>query len=431
MIAPPRLPLVRTWAGALGLAMLAGCAATPAPPAPPAGPEAPAEPTEDPAVRARELAHRFIIVDGHVDVPYRLYATRDVRGAITEDLSKRTPTGDFDAVRAREGGLDAPFMSIYVPAKHQEDGTAKQVAKELVEMVRGFEARWPETFVVATSADAIEAAFRAGKIALPMGLENGAPIERVEDVATIHAWGIRYVTLTHSKDNALSDSSFDDRHTHGGLSELGKAVVREMNRVGIMVDVSHLSDEAIRDVLAISEAPVIASHSSARRFTPGWERNLSDELIRAVADSGGVVMVNFGSSFLDDEVRKARDVRWKEIQALLDEKGLAFGEPEAKRIVDAYDREHPGPRSTVERVADHIDHIVSLVGVDHVGFGSDFDGVGDSLPEGLRDVSAYPNLLRVLLERGYTEPEIEAICGKNLLRVLRAVETHARTRQST
>ena len=411
------------------LAAIALAACAPASPKSPAAPGAspPTAPGEaDPLARARRLAHRFLIADGHVDVPYRLYATRDPDGRITENIAGRTPEGDFDAVRAREGGLDAPFMSIYVPAKHQIDGTAKTVAKTLVDMVRGFEARWPDTFALATSADEIEAAFAAGKIALPMGLENGAPIERVEDVQTIHDWGIRYVTLTHSKDNALADSSFDDRHTHGGLSELGKAVVREMNRVGIMVDVSHLSDDAIRDVLAIAQAPVIASHSSARKFTPGWQRNLSDELIRGVAATGGIVMVNFGSSFLDDEVRKAREKRWEAIEALLAERGLSFGEPEAKKIADAYDREHPGPRTTVERVADHIDHIVSLVGVEHVGFGSDFDGVGDSLPEGLRDVSAYPNLLRVLLERGYTEPEIEAICGKNLLRVLRAVEAHAR-----
>ncbi len=405
----------------------AGCRPTAAEPAtnPEAEPgEAAARPADN-AARAEDLAHRFIITDGHVDVPYRLYATRDEAGAITEDLSARTEGGDFDFPRARAGGLDAPFMSIYVPARHQQDGTAGEVAEQLVAMVRDFERRWPDAVHVATSVAEVRAAVDAGKIALPMGLENGAPIAKIEDVQKMHDLGVRYVTLTHSKDNALSDSSFDDHHTHGGLSALGKAVVREMNRVGIMVDVSHLSDQAFWHVLEISEVPVIASHSSARHFTPGWERNMSDDMIRALAAKGGVIMVNFGSSFLDDGIRKAREKDWDAIQKLLDEKGLTFGEPEAKRLVDAYQAEHPGPHATVEIVADHIDHIVGLVGADHVGFGSDFDGVGDSLPDGLRDVSAYPNLLRVLLDRGYSEADLQKICGENLLRVWAAVEAHA------
>ncbi len=304
------------------------CQPASAGPAPAAAtPPAAAAPTDDLAARARKLAHRFIITDGHVDVPYRLYATRDEHGAITEDLSRRTASGDFDIPRARAGGLDAPFMSIYVPARHQEDGTAGQVARELVAMVRDFERRWPDQVRVATSVADVRAAFAAGQIALPMGLENGAPVARVADVQAMYDLGIRYITLTHSKDNALSDSSFDDRHTHGGLSELGKAVVREMNRVGIMVDVSHLSDQAFWHVMDISQAPVIASHSSARHFTPGWARNMSDDMIRALAAKGGVIMVNFGSSFLDDAVRKAREKDWDAIERLLADKGLSFGAP--------------------------------------------------------------------------------------------------------
>ena len=205
----------------------------------------------------------------------------------------------------------------------------------------------------------------------------------------------------HAKDNHIADSSYDTRHTHHGLSKFGEKVVAEMNRVGIMVDVSHLSDEAFHDVIATSKTPVIASHSSCRHFTPGWERNMSDEMIQALARNGGVIQINFGSSFLDGEVR---------------EKNEEAGEH--------------GPRvySTVEKVADHIEHVVALVGPDHVGFGSDFDGVGDSLPDGLKSAADYPNLLRVLLERGWSRADLEKVCSGNVLRVWQAVEDHAAQR---
>ncbi len=387
------------------------------------------EVSPEPAALADLIAHETIIVDGHVDLPWRLHKGQGADGTITEDVSVSTPTGDFDWPRARAGGLDAPFMSIYVSAAYEKKG-AKKMADELIDMVEAIAEAHPEKFALARSPADVRKNFAAGKISLPLGMENGSPIEgKLENLAHFHRRGIRYITLAHSEDNHISDSSYDTRRTHGGLSPFGRKVVAEMNRLGIMVDVSHLSDEAFWDVLEVSEVPVIASHSSCRHFTPGFERNMSDEMIRALAAKGGVIQINFGSGFLDAEIRKASERRRREIEDLLNENGLSRDEHEAGRLIEAYVAEHPLPRATVEKVADHIEHVIELVGVDYVGFGSDFDGVGDSLPEGLEDVSAYPNLIRVLLERGYTRADIEKICSGNVLRVWQAVEEHAAARQ--
>jgi membrane dipeptidase len=396
------------------------------PPAAPerAGVEAPAPTPVDPQARAQALAQELVIVDGHIDVPWRLHEAA-AEGRPVDDVTRATAGGDFDLPRARAGGLDAPFMSIYVPASREGKG-AKAAADALIERVEGIVARAPDDFALARSPAEVLANTAAGKISLPMGMENGAPLEGdLRNVAYFHGRGIRYITLTHSKDNHVADSSYDARHTHGGLSRFGEKVVAEMNRVGIMIDVSHLSDEAFDDVLRLSKVPVIASHSSCRRFTPGWERNMSDAMIERLAAAGGVIQVNFGSTFLGTDVKEQREAheaaREEHVRALgLPKGGEAEGEARA-----AYEREHPAPRATVERVADHIEHVIALVGVDHVGLGSDFDGVGDSLPEGLRDVSQYPNLLRVLLERGHDRAALEKIAGTNVLRVWQAVEDHA------
>ena len=415
------------------VALATGCndGAKPVTKAEPAG-ESPAaadpdagKPPRDNAAHAQRLAQETIILDGHVDVPYRLESTRNEKGEITEDISAATPEGDFDFPRAREGGLDAPFMSIYVPAKYEGKG-AKAFADKLIDMVETIAKKSPDKFVVAHSPQDVQAAFAAKKVALPMGMENGAPLEGdLANVAHFHGRGIRYITLTHSKDNHISDSSFDEAHTHKGLSAFGKEVVAEMNRVGIMIDVSHISDDAFWQVMALSKVPVIASHSSCRHFTPGFERNMSDDMIKTLAKNGGVIQINFGSMFIDDDIRKERSAGYEELGKILEAKGLDFGEPEAKAIVDEYRKAHPTDYATIEQVADHIDHVVQLVGADHVGFGSDFDGVGDSLPTGLKDVSDYPNLIRVLLERGYSDEDIAKIAGANVLRVWQAVEDHA------
>ncbi|MCA9654155.1 MAG: membrane dipeptidase [Myxococcales bacterium] len=385
-------------------------------------------PPPDPRLRAEALAHELIILDGHVDVPWRMEEAREA-GKPPDDVTRATEGGDFDLLRARAGGLDAPFMSIYVAPRFEGKG-AKAVADRLIDSVEAIVARAPDDFALARSPAELRANFAAGKISLPMGMENGAPIEGdLANVAYFHGRGIRYITLAHSKDNHISDSSYDDRHTHGGLSPFGEQVVAEMNRVGIMVDVSHLSDEAFDDVLRVSQAPVIASHSSCRHFTPGWERNMSDEMIRRLAAAGGVIQINFGSDFLSGELRAERKAWRAELDAHLKAQGVAEDTPEGEAAAAAWSADHPAPRATVETVADHIEHVISLVGVDHVGLGSDFDGVGDSLPQGLEDVSRYPNLLRVLLERGHGRDELEGIAGGNVLRVWQAVEDHAHAAQ--
>lgn len=398
---------------------------------PPTEPAAPSKP-ETTAELAVRIAHEEIILDGHIDVPWRLEKSRTAEGALGENVAAATTAGDFDWPRAREGGLDAPFMSIYVSADYEKRG-AKKVADGLIDMVEALARDNPDKFALARSPADVRANFEAGKISLPMGMENGSPIEgKLANVAWFHGRGIRYITLAHSRDNHICDSSYDTRHTHKGLSRFGKKVVAEMNRVGIMVDVSHLSDDTFDDVLATSAVPVIASHSSCRHFTPGWERNMSDDMIRRLAEKGGVIQINFGSGFLSEKVRLAADAHEAARAAFMKAKGIAAdaqAEPEHEALLAEWDAEHPRPRATVDDVADHIEHVVKLVGPDHVGLGSDFDGVGDSLPEGLRDVSDYPNLIRVLLERGFLREDIAKICSGNVLRVWQAVEDHAAARR--
>jgi membrane dipeptidase len=258
-------------------------------------------------------------------------------------------------------------------------------------------------------------------------MENGAPI--MDDLKNVQYWhdrGIRYITLTHSRDNQICDSSYDTTRTWNGLSPFGRQVVEEMNRVGIMVDVSHVSDSTFYQVVRMTRAPVIASHSSCRAFTPGFERNMSDDMIRALGRNGGVIMINFGSSFLDGEVQTHQEKQREKLQALLAEKNLKYSDEAAKPVIEQFRKENPGLYADVQKVADHVDHVVQLAGVDHVGFGSDFDGVGDSLPTGLKDVSQYPNLIAELLRRGYSEEDVEKICYKNAFRVWRAVEKVAK-----
>jgi membrane dipeptidase len=228
------------------------------------------------------------------------------------------------------------------------------------------------------------------------------------------------MTLTHAKDNQICDSSYDTLNTWNGLSPFGEEVVQEMNRVGVMVDISHVSDSAFYDVLKIVKVPVIASHSSCRYFTPGFQRNMADDMIKALGKNGGVIQINFGASFLDS-VARTNSKLLDSLEKVLGEKKLTSRDAEAQSIIDGFVKNHSELFSDVERVADHIDHVKALVGVDHIGIGSDYDGVGDSLPIGLKDVSQYPNLIYVLLKRGYTPEEIEKICYKNVFRVWNSV----------
>jgi membrane dipeptidase len=362
--------------------------------------------------KANRLAHEFIIVDTHVDVPYRLQEKM-------ADISQRTADGDFDYVRAKAGGLDAPFMSIYVPADYETKGGAKKLADKLIDMVEKFEKDSPDKFAVAKSVAGVQAQFAKGLISLPMGMENGSPLEgKLENLRHFYDRGIRYITLAHSKSNHISDSSYDPNRRWQGLSPFGKEVVVEMNRLGIMIDVSHVSDSTFYQVMRLSQAPVIASHSSCRYFTPGWERNMDDEMIKALAKNGGVININFGSSFVNDTVRQAEDKMWKYIQA----NNINSNTDAGKAALKKFRVENNIGYADISDVVAHIDQVVKLVGVDYVGFGSDFDGVGDTLPTGLKSVADYPNLIYELLKKGYSDADIQKICSGNLLRVWSEVE---------
>jgi membrane dipeptidase len=370
--------------------------------------------------KAKDLAQKFIIVDTHVDVPWRLQKKM-------EDVSVRTEGGDFDYVRAKEGGFDAPFMSIYVPSVLQKQaGASKRKADSLIDLVEKLAKDHPDKFAMAYRPEDVIANSAKGLISFPMGIENGSPIEDdIKNVEHFYKRGVRYITLTHAEDNLICDASYSLNNKWSGLSPFGKKVVEEMNRVGMMVDVSHVSDKTIEQVLQISKAPVIASHSSCRHFTPGFIRNLPDYLIKAIAKKGGVVQINFGSAFLEPKHSKGfMDQRAHMTDWALKNK-ISQGSKEFQDYEDEYERTHPIPRATIDQLADHIDHVVKLVGINHVGLGSDFDGVGDTLPDGIRDVSQYSNLIFVLLKRGYSEKNIEKICSKNTFRVWKKVEKMA------
>lgn len=369
------------------------------------------------SAEAKKIAQENIIVDGHIDVPYRVHRK-------WEDVSVATEGGDFDYPRAKKGGLTAPFMSIYVPASLDNSAESTAVAHQLIDLVEAMVYRSPDKFAIAKSVADVKEQFKKGLISLPMGMENGSPLQgSMENLKTFYERGIRYITLAHSLSNHISDSSYDLRRQWHGLSPFGKEVVVEMNNLGIMVDISHVSDKAFYQAIEISKVPVIASHSSLRKYTPGFERNMDDKMVKALGENNGVIMINFGSSFVSKETQDWRNNLTKRKNALIKEVGE--DSPEVAAFDEKYRKENPYPYSTLEQVLDHIDHVVELIGIDHVGIGSDYDGVGDSLPVGLKDVSSYPNLIQGMLDRGYSRTDIEKVLSGNLLRVWSEVEEYA------
>ncbi len=373
-------------------------------------------------MKADELAKKYLIVDTHQDVPYRLKKKM-------EDISQRTEHGDFDYPRAREGGLDALFLAVYVPAEHEEEGGAYAFANETIDMVEGFAKTWPDKFVMARSVADIKSQFGSGRISLAMGIENGSAIEgNLANVKHFYDRGIRYITLAHSKSNHICDSSFDEERKWNGLSPFGVKVIAEMNRLGMIVDVSHVSDKTFYQILELSKAPVVATHSACRHFTPGCERNMDDEMIRLLAKKGGVMQMNFGSMFVNGRVNKEFTQRRKLIKQHVEAHHLKGAQKE--EYAEEYMKQNPLSDADISDVVANIDHVVQLAGIDHVGLGSDFDGVGDNLPNGLKDVSCYPNLIRELMRKGYAADDIRKICSENFLRVWSEVEHKALELQS-
>ncbi|MGO4890826.1 dipeptidase [Flavobacterium sp. W21_SRS_FM6] len=367
--------------------------------------------------KAKKLAYDNILIDTHIDVPYRL-------NKHWEDVTQATEKGDFDYPRAKQGGLNAPFMSIYVPASLDSSPESTALADKLIDYVEAIVGRAPEKFAIAKSTADVEQQFKQGLISLPMGMENGSPIQgSLDNLKHFYDRGIRYITLAHSQSNHISDSSYDIRRQWKGLSPFGKELVVEMNKMGILVDISHVSDDAFYQAVEISKVPLIASHSSLRAFTPGFERNMDDDMIKALGKNGGVIQINFGSTFVSKMARTWSDAFSKKRKEVEEQEGADSAT--SQTFAKTYAEKNPLPFATLETVLDHIDHVVKLIGIDHVGIGSDYDGVGDTLPVGLKDVSTYPNLVQGLLDRGYSDADIVKILSGNLLRVWRETEEYA------
>ena len=342
------------------------------------------------------IAQGSLIIDTHIDVPYKLKMQLEYNGSF-EDISEKTSL-NFDYPKSIKGGLNLPFFSIYLPASTEEEGTSFILANELIDMMDRIIETNPEKFFFVDTSTYLGNLPGQNLIGIAYGMENGAAIEgKLENVEYFYNKGIRYITLTHSKSNHISDSSYDENKNWGGLSEFGKSLIPEMNRIGVIVDISHVSDDAFMQAIEISKTPVIASHSSLRHFTPGWERNVSDEMLIALAKNKGVIQINFGTAFLND----------------VNDKNKSY-DPNTYIHAEVAD------------VVDHIDHVVNVVGIDFVGIGSDYDGVGDTLPNGLKDASSYPNLIAELQNRGYSTTDIQKILGGNFVRVWREVEEYAR-----
>lgn len=379
----------------------------------------------DYAAAAQQIADSSIIVDTHIDVPMRVHAK-------PQDVSRATDGGDFDYPRAVSGGLNAPFMSIYTDPKLEAEGRSYEMAEELIDVVEAIVTNAPDKFAIARSPAEVREQFANGIVSLPLGMENGSPLEgNLANLKHYYDRGIRYITLTHGLSNHISDSSYDDNHQWNGLSDFGIEVVKEMNRFGIMVDVSHLSDDAFWDVMEVSSAPVIASHSSARHFTPGFERNMSDDMIKRLAENGGVIQINFGSGFISKAAMEfQRPLKVAADEWLAANPGKSYADLFKDWMPQYMADNGPYPFASLDDVLDHFDHVVALVGIDHVGIGSDYDGVGDSLPTGLKDVSSYPNLIEGLLQRGHSEADVRKILGENLLRVWGEIEGRALKKQT-
>lgn len=373
--------------------------------------------------KADKLAHEYLIIDTHIDVPYRIEEE-------WEDVSQATAKGDFDYVRAKKGGLDVPFMSIYTPSSLEGadgDGSKSyQVANRLIDSVEALVGRAPDKFMLVHHTDEAGEALKKGLIGLAMGMENGSPLNHeLNNVQFFADRGISYITLAHGLSNHLSDSSYDENHQWNGLSAFGKEVVAEMNRVGVMIDVSHISDQAFYQVMELSKTPVIASHSSPRHFTPGWERNMSDDMIKLLAEKGGVIQINFGSTFVAEASKDWHDTMEEQRDAFMAANSVEEDSAEVDKFTQDYIAAKPKRFATMDELMANFQHVINLVGPQYVGIGSDYDGVGDSLPEGMKDVSAYPALVAEMLKREYSDDVIRGVLGGNLMRVWAQVEDYA------
>ncbi len=384
----------------------------------------PAAPRPREPVRLTDAALRIHrgapVFDGHNDLPWRLRELEDL-SLRKIDLRRPQKETHTDIPRLRQGGVGAQFWSAFVPAESRRKGTAVKLTLEQIDLIHRLVAAYPDVFELALSADDVERIRKQGKIASLIGVEGGHSIDDSLGVLRmLHALGVRYMTLTHTDTLDWADSATDAPKSHG-LSPFGEQVVREMNRLGMLVDISHVSAETMRHALRVSRAPVIASHSSAYAVAE-HPRNVPDDVLRLIRANGGVVMVNFFSGFVVPEgARATRDMLQvgRELQAKYPDKR------EFRAAMEQWRKEHPYPAGRVHHVVDHIEHIIQVAGADHVGLGSDFDGINRT-PRQLEDVSCYPYITQELLNRGHGEEEIRKVLGGNILRVLRRAEGVAR-----
>lgn len=371
--------------------------------------------------RAKQLHASCLLFDGHNDLPWAI--RDDFGGSLSAiDIAKGEPKFNTDIPRLKAGGVGAQFWSVYVPMSAGYRGTALGDTIEQIKLVKEIIARYPNEFELALTADDIERIRRDGRIASLIGVEGGHSIEdSLSNLKNLYGMGARYMTLTHNDSLAWVDSASDVERA-GGLNEFGLRVIEVMNDLGMLIDLAHVSDATMHDALDATHAPVIFSHSSARGVADAV-RNVPDDVLKRMPKNGGVVMVNFYSGFL---VPEAVAVYRGSIEY---RRTLPKDMPEAeeKLAMDRWRSENPMPRGTIHHLLDHIDHIAKVAGIEHVGIGSDFDGVG-SLPTQLDDVSFYPYITQGLLDRGYSDDEIRAILGGNLMRVLRAAEKVAAER---
>jgi membrane dipeptidase len=402
-----------------GLAVLAGAAWAQGPSAADAKGKADGLPLI--SDRARKVHAAGMLFDGHNDLPWRLRTDGDF--ALTKfDLSRRLDSGQTDIPRLREGGVKAQFWSVYIPSEHKDPA---RTVTEQIDLVKRMVERYPDAFEMAYSADDVERIARSGKVASLIGIEGGVAIEdSLAQLRAFHTLGARYMTLTHNTTLDWADAATDTPR-HDGLSPFGERVVKEMNRLGMLVDISHVSPATMADVFRVSQAPVIASHSSAYALCPS-PRNVPDEILKAVKPNGGVIMVNFYSGFIVPEAGRKMRAVLQEMRARYPDRAERAKALEAWRNSD----DAKFARGTYRDVADHIDHIVKVAGVDHVGIGSDFDGISQS-PVGLEDVSCYPRLTDELLRRGYSEADVHKILGGNALRAFRQAGQVARRLRAT
>ncbi|MGE0131005.1 MAG: dipeptidase [Blastocatellales bacterium] len=376
--------------------------------------------------RAMKLHREAIVIDTHNDITSAITDQGFDMGA--RDTSGRTQT---DIPRMKEGGLDADFFAIYVSASYARNGGSARRAMDMIDGVYEQARRHPESLEMAFTADDIRRVHKTGKIAALMGIEGGHAIEdSLSALRQFYRLGVRYMTLTHSNTNNWADSSGDINNPnvkhHNGLTGFGKEVVREMNRLGMMVDISHVADKTFWDAIEASQAPVIASHSSARALTD-VPRNMTDDMLKAVAKKGGVVMVNFGKGFVNTKYVKPSP----ETQAKMDAIRNQYSGDMAAMRAKLRELQGPPPRVTLDMLIDHFIHIARIAGIDHVGIGSDFDGVGGQLPEGMDEISKLPAITYELLKRGYSDADVKKVLGENFLRTMAEVERVAKKLQAS